>query len=330
MAINLDETSYKLIPDAEERRWCLTVALINESPRGLSKDEIFSKLRGYREQFAIEGASQALDKKFEYDKQALKDAGIPLMTNEPENPADTRYFIDEKEMVALQFEPGEYPLLAAANAIWREGAMETEARENKIKMLAADPEFDLGLLVGVPIVGQFDSQYSVVAEAIDSEKPIRFSYLKPGTPKAEQRTVSPLALVQFDGRWHLNSFDHDRDDERSFLLSRIVGTVSILKSQAPLRTRDSDSVDRFTEHLRSRWDEHTATVRVTPKTKAAVVLKNRDGTAIDGDTYTIHYIDESVLADELCEYGAEVVVLEPSSLRAAMIERFTRLAADHA
>lgn len=330
MVINLDETSYKLIPDAEERRWCLTVALINKSPYGLSKDEIFSTLRGYREQFAVEGASQALDKKFEYDKQALKDAGIPLVTNEPENPADTRYFIDEKEMVALQFEPGEYPLLAAANAIWRNGAMETEARENRIKMLAADPEFDLGLLVNVPIVGQFDSQYSVIAEAIESEKPIHFSYLKPGTPKAEHRTVSPLALVQFDGRWHLNSFDHDRDEERSFLLSRIVGSVAILKTQSPQRTRDENSVARFTEHLRERWNEHTATVRVTPATKAAVVLKNRDGTSTDGDMYTIHYIDESVLAAELCEYGAEVVVLQPESLRAEMIDRFTRLANDHA
>lgn len=329
MVINLDQTTYKQIPDAEERRWCLTVALINKSPRGLSKEEIFAGLRGYREQFALEGASQALDKKFENDKKALKDAGIPLLTNEPDNPADTRYFIDEKEMVALQFTAGEYPLLAAANAIWRTGAMETEARENTIKMLAADAEFDYGMLVNVPIIGQFDSQYTTVADAIESEKPIRFHYVKPGELKAEVRTVSPLALVQFDGRWHLYSFDHDKNDERNFLLSRIVDTVTVLGTVAPMRTRDANSVTQFTEHLRERWNAHTATVTVTPGTKAAVVLKNREGTTVDGDEYTIHYIDETVLADELCEYGAEVVVQQPSSLRDAMIHRFTRLAEDH-
>jgi proteasome accessory factor B len=85
----------------------------------------------------------------------------------------------------------------------------------------------------------------------------------------------------------------------------------------------------FIEHLDALWDSLSATIRVTPNTKAAMNLVHRRGTEVDGDMYTIHYLDEAVLADELCEYGAEAIVLEPASLRSAVIDRLRQLESDH-
>jgi proteasome accessory factor B len=82
-------------------------------------------------------------------------------------------------------------------------------------------------------------------------------------------------------------------------------------------------------HLNKLWGSLTATVRVTPLTKAAVSLANRKDTVVDGDVYTVHFLDEAVFADELCEYGTEAIVLEPESLRNAVIERLERLVDDH-
>ncbi len=82
-------------------------------------------------------------------------------------------------------------------------------------------------------------------------------------------------------------------------------------------------------HLNKLWASLTATVRVAPLTKAAVSLANRKDTVVDGDVYTVHFLDEAVFADELCEYGTEAIVLEPESLRNAVIERLERLVDDH-
>jgi predicted DNA-binding transcriptional regulator YafY len=95
--------------------------------------------------------------------------------------------------------------------------------------------------------------------------------------------------------------------------------------QAP----DNRAADLFIEHLDALWDSLSATIRVKPDTKASMNLVHRRGTEVDGDVYTIHYLDEAVLADELCEYGAEAVVLAPSSLRAAVIDRLRQLESDH-
>lgn len=312
---------------AEERLFCLLLALL-PSDRGMSKAEIFKNVRGYRDEFGETGATDALNKKFERDKEELKSMGIPLKTSESENPADAVYFIPSDEYT-FSFSAAELSLLTAASAVWSESAHSVEASEARLRLLAADG-VDSAAANLAPRIDTHDAAYPAVSEAISKNQVIRFPYLKPGQVKYEIRTVTPLSVVNYDGRWHLLAFDHDREAERTFLLRRIVGKVSPVSQAAPTQKPDTRAAGLFVEHLNALWDSLEATIRVEPGTKASVALSNRRSTTVDGDTYTIHYLDESVIADELCEYGAEAVVLAPASLRAAVIDRLERLAGDHA
>lgn len=311
---------------AEDRLFCLLLALL-PSERGMSKADIFEKVRGYRDEFAVTGATDALNKKFERDKDELKSMGIPLKTSDTENPADAVYFIPSDEYT-FSFTPAEFSLLTAASAVWSESAHSVEAAEARIRLLAAD-QVDSDAAHFAPRIDTHDAAYPAIADAVTKNQVVRFPYLKPGQAKYDVRTVTPLSVVNYDGRWHVLAFDHDRDAERTFLLRRIVGKVSPVAHGTPARKPDPRAVNLFVRHLNELWDSLTATVRVTAGTKAAVALANRRGTAIDGDVYTIHYLDEAVLADELCEYGAEAIVLTPPTLRAAVIERLERLVTDH-
>ena len=312
---------------AEERLWCLVMALVAFN-RGMSKHEIFENVRGYRDDYRRGGVTPALDKMFENDKKRIKGLGIPLTTSEVENPADAVYSISESEYEAMQFSESEIALLTAAGAMWRDTAFTSDVREARIKLLAADAAGDPDLIAFVPSIHTAEDSYPILSEAIIEGRAISFPYLKPGDAKPELRTVSPLSLLNFDGRWHLLTHDHDRDAERTFLLRRIVGKVVVV---GPALKRPTEETTRqFGEHLSALWDSLAATVRVTPQTKAAVALRNRQGTTVDGDFYTVHYSDEAVFADELCEYGAEAVVLDPPSLRSAVISRLQRLVDDHA
>jgi proteasome accessory factor B len=311
---------------AEERLLCLVLALL-PSERGMSKNDIFSNVRGYRDEFLRDGATEALNRKFDRDKDDLKSLGIPLRTSETENPADAVYFIPSHEYT-FQFDERELALLTAAGAVWSESAHSTEVREASVRLAAADADGD-DLSAYAPRIAMHEGSYSEFAKTIADGTVVSFPYLKPGEAKYEQRVVSPLALTNYDGRWHLLAYDHNRDAERTFLLRRVVGKVSPLKG-APLRRPDASTQADFHAHLDELWGRLTATIRVTPKSKAAGVLRNRRDTEVAGNTYTVHYLDEAVFADELCEYGAEAIVLEPASLRAAVIERLERLVSDHA
>lgn len=311
---------------AEERLLCLVLALL-PSDRGMSKADIFATVRGYRDEFRAQGATEALNRKFDRDKDDLKSLGIPLTTSETDNPADAVYSIPKSEY-SFSFTERELALLTAAGAVWSESAHSNEVREAQIRLAAADADGH-DLVAYAPRVEMHDQAYGPVARAITDGRVITFPYLKPGESKYEQRVVSPLALVDYDGRWHLLAYDHKRNAERTFLLRRIVGKVGNLTG-APQATPTPATQSEFTAHLDALWDSLTATIRVTPETKAASVLGKRRGTVIAGDTYTVHFLDEAVFADELCEYGAEAVVAEPTSLRAAVVARLERLVSDHA
>lgn len=297
------------------------------SSRGMSKQEIFETVRGYREEYLNKGASDALNKKFDRDKDELKSMGIPLTTSETENPADAVYSISESDYEELSFTAAEIPLLTAASAVWRESAHSADAREAKMRLLAADVSDDAQLAAFAPRLDTHDVAYAPIADALTSGSDVSFPYLKPGDLKPMLRHVTPLGLAIFDGRWHLRAFDHDRDAERTFLLRRVVGKV--VKTGPSEKEREPRAGNILSAHLTELWNSLTATVRVAPKSKAAGVLANRNGTEVNGDLYTVHYLDEAVFADELCEYGAEAIVLEPASLRDAVIARLERLVADH-
>lgn len=311
---------------AEDRLFCLLLALM-PSVRGMSKSDIFRNVRGYRDEFRQYGATDSLNKKFERDKEEIKSIGIPLKTSATENPADAVYSIP-KEEYSFAFTPAELSLLTAASAVWSESAHAVDASEALLKLAAADGQ-DHAAAEAAPRVDTHDAAYPSIARAMSKNLMVRFPYLKPGQAKYEVRTVTPLAVANYDGRWHVLAFDHDRDAERTFLLRRIVGRVDPRINSAPAHKPDPRAAALFVDHLNQLWDSLTATIHVTPKTKAAIALANRRGTTIDGDTYTIHFLDEAVLADELCEYGAEAVALEPQSLRDAVIDRLRRLESDH-
>jgi proteasome accessory factor B len=167
---------------------------------------------------------------------------------------------------------------------------------------------------------------------------VRFPYLKPGEDAAREREVVPLALVQYQGRWHLSAEETAFGSQvagtvKVFLLRRIVGAVTAGKAVAP---RDGDQAALALAGLEELWERSVADIEVLCETDAATRLANRRGTeevstASDGSVrrLRLHYVDEAILADELAGFGPEVLVLSPPELRDMVIERLERTERDH-
>lgn len=311
----------------EERYLCLVMALLS-TPAGMNKAEIFRNVRGYRETFSSQGSSEALEKVFERDKDTIRSVGFPLTDNGAENPADIRYYIRPDEYGMDNFSSTEVNILNNASAIWHQSSLSDDARASARRIAALDVPASGEFLGYAPRVTTHDPAFPVLTDLIEQGKAASFLYLKPGSTRAEPRQVSGLGLVQFEGHWMLHGYDHDRGATRNFLLQRM---VSLPAAAGPLRVDvHHDQISVALRELHELWDKTKAVVNVAPGSEAEIVLRNRRGTDHDEEgNLVVHYVDESIFADELCAFGDETVVLSPRTLRDAVIERLTILEAQH-
>lgn len=317
----------------EERLFSLVLALL-ASDIGLTKAEILSAVQGYRQRYLDGGDNTSLERLFERDKDDLRDLGVPLETvdspGEPGNNQTSRYRIPRGAYELpddVSFTPEETALLALAAQVWKEGSLSAESRRALFKLGSLGVEASDPVLGYAPRVRLADPAFAPLQDAIDRGMLVRFEYLKPGETAATGRQVIPLALVQYEGRWHLAADDVATGEPRTFLLRRIVGTVSAAGTAS---ARPGDHQSAALAELEELAAKQRAVLAVVPGSDAALRLARRGGSTLPApDRIVLGYVDRAILADELAGFGPEVRVIEPADLRAAVLDRLERTAALH-
>ncbi len=317
----------------EERLFSLVLALL-ATENGLTKNEILSTVQGYRQSFDHSGDNSNLERKFERDKDDIRELGVPLETvqapGDPGNNQNLRYRIPRGEYelpIDVSFSPEETTLLNLAAMVWREGSLSAESRRALLKLRSLGVSADEPVLGYAPRVRVRDAAFEPLSSALEKHAWVRFSYLKPGENDARVRIAKPLALIQHQGRWHL--YAHDEEGvAKTFLLRRIVSAIATTgKTFPPPQENESE---RALRELEAVWNSNTAFVEVAPGTDAETRLAKRRGTVVaQTGELELHYSDVNIFADELASFGPEVLVVSPPDLRAAVIARLERTAADH-
>jgi len=308
----------------EERLVNLVVALM-ATEQGLTKETILGNVAGYREQREAGASKDALEKMFERDKESLRGLGIPIETigdyADPDDLREARYRVPTAEYALpddIAFSPAEVALLNLAGGVWSQSSMSADARSGLRKIRA------LGIAVDAPIIGYSprvslrEPAFRPLQTAIEQCRVVRFGYLKPGDPAPRRRHVQPLALVEYEARWHVLGDDLDAGAERTFLLSRIAGEVELTRARFPEARREGAG-ERALAGLRAVAARQSAELQVRPGTEAELRLSRR-GTR-DGQRLHVPYVDAHILADELASYGPEVRVVAPAALRDEVVGR---------
>jgi proteasome accessory factor B len=315
----------------EERLFSLVLALL-ATETGLTKNEILSTVQGYRQRFTSGGDNANLERQFERDKDDIRDLGVPLETldspGDAGNNQTLRYRIPKGAYQLpddVAFSPEETALLNLAAMVWREGSLSGESRRALLKLRSLGVTADEPLLGYAPRIRLRDTAFDPLDAAIRKNVRVRFRYLKPGEERASDRDVIPLALVQYQGRWHLSAQEL-QGEQKVFLLRRIVGSVTHGKS---ITMPPGDHAAEALAGLEEVWHRNVAELRVVPGSDAATRLANRDGANVTGDHVVLHFVDVDILADELSGFGPEVLVLSPPVLRDAVIDRLRGVVAGH-
>lgn len=316
----------------EERLTNLVVALM-ATEIGLTKQQILENVSGYRQRSAAGVKADALEKMFERDKDELRALGMPVETiGDPTDPQDlreARYRIPQADYdlpADIEFSDAELAVLRLAGSVWSSESVSSDAQAGVRKIRALGIDGDEPIIGFAPRIAVRDAAFPAIQEGIERNRVIVFDYLKPGEASSTRRRVQPLALVEYEARWHLFGVDVDADGERTFLLSRIISDVKVTGQTFDPALRDG-AAERALSGLAAVAASQSALLEVTPGTEAALRLGRRSTPAVQG--MRVPYVDRHIFADELATYGPEVRVVEPDDLRESVIERLQAIVAAH-
>lgn len=317
----------------EERLVNLVVALM-ATEQGLTKDTILSSVSGYREQADAGAGKDALEKMFERDKENLRGLGVPIETigdyADPDDLREARYRVPtaEYELPAdIDFTPAELAVLNLAGGVWSESSMSAQARSGLRKIRALGLEVDEPIIGYSPRISLREPSFAPLQQAIERGRVVEFDYLKAGEREAMRRRIRPLALVEYEARWHVFGEDLDYNADRTFLLSRVVSDVTITRTDFDLALREGAG-ERALAGLRAVAGRQRALLETAPGSEASLRLGRRASPAEQG--IYVPFVDLHIFADELASYGPEVRVVEPETLRAEVISRLQRIVEAHA
>jgi proteasome accessory factor B len=302
-----------------ERLLNLVIALL-ATRRPLSAESIRRAVPGYAED------DEAFHRMLERDKQELRELGIPLETVSSTWDDQPGYRIARRdyELPDIHLEPDEAAAVGVAAQVWQEASLGEPAAWARRKLAAAGEPVEVALPTGLePRLEATEPALPAVTGATTARTPIRFRYRPAGGGQATERHLEPWGMVSRYGRWYVVGHDRDRDAPRAFRLSRIVGEVR------PTGAAGSVPVPAGVDLLAL-----VDSARPDPSGEGEAVLRVRSGRAGDlrreavrlaagdagWDEIAVRYGEAGTLLPRLAGYGADVVVLAPESLRAAMVD----------
>lgn len=328
------ESDWKLEPDDQsERLFSLTLALV-QTEVGLTKDEIFTSIRGYRLDLekagGFHGDLSSLNRKFDRDKEKLREIGMAIEPagNSSEGDADYRYRISRD---VYQWPKGAFltskqlQLIELAASIWDRAALSPEATSAMTRLRAISDLGSASTTAGIaPRINTVEPSFSPLKKAIEERVKVSFTYRKADGDIAT-RSVEPWQLTHINGLWMLLGFDTDRSAPRNFLLKRIHSKV--IRSKESFASPDPNTLDESRRELDRIFAANVARIRVHPGTTAAMHFETHN---IESGEVDVNYFDLSLLAEEILEFGGSVKVLAPKELSVLIDETLRQVIRNHA
>jgi proteasome accessory factor B len=304
-----------------ERLLNLVICLLN-TRRPVTAAQIHEIVPGYPD------GDEAFARMFERDKSELRELGIPVTVEGLSSWDDEVGYLIRPGDYALpdiDLAPDEAAALTLAARFWQQASLAGAASGALLKLRAAGVDTGDVSRTGVEVhVTSTEPAFGAVWEAIQERRPMTFAYLNPQAAAPAERTIEPWGLVSWHGRWYVAGHDRDRGEARVFRLDRIRGAVRLIGAAGDVVRPEGVDV-REMVHGRFAGDELRRTAKLRVRRDAGVGLRRRASGVTpadtDNDVVEVPFGSAEVLADEIAEYGADAVVLEPEDLRAAVISR---------
>lgn len=306
-----------------ERLMNLIFALL-VSRQYLTKDQIRESIADYRE-----STPSAFDRKFERDKEELRELGINVEMGQNDkyfnDEPGYRIRRDEAELPDLELTREEAAVIGLATQVWEHAGLASESTTALVKLKAIGVDVDTSVLrMAEPKLSTDEPSFDAMWDAVTRRVPISFVYARPGQDPME-RHLQPWGIISWHDRWYVGGFDLDRQASRIFRLSRVVGEVTPEGAAGSYDIPEGTDMKSIAQTLFPPEPAEAAVLRVREgRGQALRRLAEKITPLGDGvDEIELRYSSRWDLASEVASYGPDVVVVSPPDVREAVIIRLT-------
>ena len=300
------------------------VAFLMAERRPITARDVKSNVEGYSEM-----SDEAFARRFYSDRAELIALGVPLHSQRDEFTGEELYTLRSDEYFLPQLELEDEELAALQTALYLlEGQFAyAEPLRLALQNLALGrPGFVDAPTEAARSVEVLDPDYSPempgrlakLEGAISKQRTVKFDYWSISRDEHAERTLNPYALLPDNGVWYVVGHDLDRDDIRTFRVSRIRGDIKF----ATRRERDFRTPADFDiEQYRGRppWQVGDivgeARIEVRGDTAWWVQRTYGDTGRLEDGVFITDYSSIPQLASWVLRQDGRAVPLEPDELR---------------
>ena len=300
------------------------VAFLMAERRPLTARDVKGCVEGYSEM-----SDEAFARRFYSDRAELSGLGVPLHSQRDEFTGEELYTLkpDEyflpplelsnDELAALQtclyllegkFAYAEPLRLALQNLALGRPGFSNPPSAAAVSVEISDPDYSV----------EMSGRLSKLESAISKQRTVKFRYWSISRDEESERTLNPYALLNDNGAWYVVGQDLDRDDIRTFRVSRVRGDIRF----ATRRERDFKSPTDFDIDLyRSRppWQigdlAGEARIEVAGDTAWWVERVYGESGRVEDGVFVTQYSSLPLLASWVLRQDGRAIPLEPIQLR---------------
>jgi proteasome accessory factor C len=314
------------------------VAFLMAERRALTARDVKQNVEGYSEM-----SDEAFARRFYSDRAELVGLGVPLQSQRDEFTGEELYTLrsehyflpalelSDEELAALQtcfyllegkFAYAEPLRLALQNlALGRPGFAEAPT-ETAVRVEVSDPDYS----------PEMTGRLAKLEGAISKQRTVKFGYWSISRDETDERPVNPYALISDNGVWYVVGHDLDRDDIRTFRVSRIRGEIRFAtRRERDFRVPTDFDIDRY--RGRPPWQigdlVGEARIEVADDTAWWVERTYGDAGSLDEGVFVTGYSSLPLLASWILRQDGRAVPLEPDELRREVAESLRKVRTLH-
>jgi len=314
------------------------VAFLMAERRPITARDVKSNVEGYSEM-----SDEAFARRFYSDRAELLSLGVPLQSQRDEFTGEElytlrseQYFLPEleledEELAALQtalyllegkFAYAEPLRLALQNlALGRPGFTEPGS-DTARRVEVLDPDYS----------PEMPGRLAKLEGAISKQRTVKFEYWSISRDQVSERALNPYALMPDNGVWYVVGYDLERDDIRTFRVSRIRGEIKF----ATRRERDFRTPVEFDIELyrgRPPWQvgDIVGEARIEVPGETAWWVQRAYGSTgrLEEGVFITDYSSLPQLASWVLRQDGRAVPLEPDELRREVATSLRRVRENH-
>jgi len=314
------------------------VAFLMAERRPITARDVKSNVEGYSEM-----SDEAFARRFYSDRAELIALGVPLHSQRDEFTGEELYTLRSDEYFLPQLELEDEELAALQTALYLlEGQFAyAEPLRLALQNLALGrPGFVDAPSEAARSVEVLDPDYSPempgrlakLEGAISKQRTVKFDYWSISRDEHAERTLNPYALLPDNGVWYVVGHDLERDDIRTFRVSRIRGDIKFAtRRERDFRTPADFDIERYRGRPPWQVGDVIGEARIDVRGDAAWWVQRTYGDIgrLEDGVFVTDYSSIPQLAAWVLRQDGRAVPLEPDELRREVAVSLRRMRERH-